>query len=469
MISSQSFSDQGIVNDHYIDFEGAETISINTGETICHTHARVSHVYFLLEGTIEYYLLDELTQEQTTLIKTSHIGTIVGWELLTPTNRFVSHVSVTSATCKLLQIPSDSFIRQLTPNITKNVCRKIYQLLEVSIYKQIDLLGNTVKQRAVKLDDYFISQDATLEERVLLLRSSPFFGEFKEDEIASIAVLMERRAYEANELIYDQDQDPEGIFILVQGEVSIRRQEGETFLNLRSISTPGYIFGWSSTFGKTAICRASTEFKSSLYFIPFKKLNILLKENNFFGINFYCTLIWLIGNQLQLSYSWYESLLNSHNHISIKQLLDVNASRIPISSTLYTIPHLLKDYSTHELVFSSLHELHKKGTQQERHLSSICLDLLKAEERELMFLNRIRDVYQAVASGNSGEPATTRKICAKKITKVFELVDYHLDGIEHLPKLGGNIFIYNHLLNHPRYTLNNHFQLTLDSHFISGM
>ena len=41
--------------------------------------------------------------------------------------------------------------------------------------------------------------------------------------------------------------------------------------------------------------------------------------------------------------------------------------------------------------------------------------------------------------------------------------------MENIPDERGYIFIYNHLVNHPRYTLNNHFQLTLDSHFISSM
>ena len=41
--------------------------------------------------------------------------------------------------------------------------------------------------------------------------------------------------------------------------------------------------------------------------------------------------------------------------------------------------------------------------------------------------------------------------------------------MEHLPTKSGNIFIMNHLENHPDTLLPNDFRLTLDSHFVSSM
>ena len=452
----------------YSNFPEAKEVILNEGTILCHTHSRVSQLYFLLAGEIEYFLYDELSQQKTELISINESGVLIGWESLTSTHRFISHISVKSTNAKFLQIPNKHFYENLSPTILREICKKIYRQLQISIYKQIDLLGNTVKQRAVKLDDYFISQEAALEERVRLLRSSPFFGEFSEKQIISVAQLMQRREYAANELIYEQDEVNEGLFVLIQGEVSIRRQEGETYLNLRSISTPGYIFGYATTFDHNSISRASSEYKTSLYVIPSQELKALLADEDF-GIEFYKNLIWLMGNQLQLSYSWYTSLLKNHSQVSVKQLIDVNASRIPLPSPLHAVPYLLKNISTHHLAFSSLHELHKSGSRQERHLSSICLDLLKGEERELTFLEKISDVFESVSNTSFEEPEKTRKVCAERVRDVFDIVSYRLDGWEHLPNQGGNIFIYNHLLNHPRYTLNNNFQLTLDSHFISGV
>ena len=115
------------------------------------------------------------------------------------------------------------------------------------------------------LETYFISNESTLAERVQFLKKSPFFGEFLESEIKNIAQLMVRREYEPNELIYDQNEHTKGVFILIQGEVSIRRLEGNSYLEFRSISTPGYIFGWSSAFDSTDICLHFTEDLCLLY------------------------------------------------------------------------------------------------------------------------------------------------------------------------------------------------------------
>ena len=452
----------------YSKFPEAKEVILPEGTMLCHTHSRVDTLYFLLEGEVAYFLYDELTQEKTDLVSVSESGTLIGWESLTSTHRFISHTYVKSTNATFLQVSNKHFYEQLSSFILREICKKIYGQLQISTYKQIDLLGDTVKQRAVKLDDYFISQEATLDERVRLLRSSPFFGEFSEKQITPIAKLMRRREYAANELIYEQDEVNEGLFVLIQGEVSIRRQEGEAYLNLRSISTPGYIFGYAATFDSKSMSRASSEHKTSLYVIPSENLSSLLEDESF-GIVFYKNLIWLMGNQLQLSYSWYTYLLKNHSQISVKQLVDVNASRIPLSSSLHAVPYLLKNNATHHLAFSSLHELHKSGSRQERHLSSICLDLLKSEERELNFVERISDVFNSVSNTPFEEPEKTRKVCAEKVRDVFDAVSYHLDGWEHLPDKGGNIFIYNHLVNHHRYTLNNYFQLTLDSHFLSGV
>lgn len=448
--------------------EKSEQIRISKNTIICQTHSKVSYLYILLSGELKYFHIDEVTEESVKLFCISRKGMILGWEVLNPPQRNIVNISVESETAILLKIKKDHFLDLLTPSILGDVCQEIQFLLETSFYKQADLIKAVVKQRAVKLENYFISQYSTLQERMLLLRGSPFFGEFKEEELAALAELMERREYDANEIIYEQYENSNGIFVLIQGEVSIRRQEGDVYLNVRSISTPGYIFGWSSTFGTPDIFRASTEHKTSVYFVSFEKIQPLIL-NSQFGIDFYKMVIWLLGNQLQLSNSRYTNLLDDHNLISVKHLIEANRPRIPLPSPLHQIPHLLADSTTQPLAFTLLHKLSNYGTKQERHLSSICLDLLKTEEREMLFMERIAEVYKVVSSGSSENALGNRIKCAEKLKDVFDHISIHIEGEEHLPREAGNIFIYNHLLNHPLYTLNNRFQLTLDSHFISSM
>ncbi|MEO1052278.1 MAG: cyclic nucleotide-binding domain-containing protein [Bacteroidota bacterium] len=382
--------------------------------------------------------------------------------------RFIASISVDSDEAKLLQLDTEDFLSVLDTSKLKRICLQLNSFLEASFLKQSKLISKRVKQGAINPENYFIAQYSDLQERVKLLKMSPFFAEFLESEIEDLAHLMVRREYETNELIYDQNEETGGIFILVQGEVSIRRLEGDAYLDIRSISTPGYMFGWSSTFETTDICRASTEQKTSVYFIDQIDL-AALAHNTSFGISFFKMIIWIMSNRLQLAHSRYLQLKEDYNLVSVDHLIDINRPRIPLPSPLHQIPHLLQDQTTQALAFDTLHHLHHQGTRQERHLASICLDLLKSEERERLFLSALADVYNVVVQGQHNEKSANRKSCANKIKEAFKHVLFHMEGQENLPTEPGNIFIYNHLLNHPYYTLSNRFQLTLDSHFLSSL
>ncbi|MEM6831715.1 MAG: Crp/Fnr family transcriptional regulator, partial [Bacteroidota bacterium] len=361
-------------------------------------HSKVFDCFILIEGELEYFISDELTGEKTTLFNTSKTDIVIGWEVLHVPERFIASVAIKSVTALLVKVSKQDYLSRLNTDGLKKVSLQINSFLEVSFLKQASLLSKKVKQRAIKLENYFISNESTPEERARLLKSSPFFGEFPESEIKQLVDVMVRREYEANELIYDQDEDTSGIFILIQGEVSMRRLEDDTYLDLRSISTPGYLFGWSSTFDARDICRAYTEQKTSVYFISKYDLSMLTNETPF-GMAFFKMIIWLMSNQLQLSHSRYLYLLEDHNLVSVKHLIDMNRPRIPLSSPLHQVPHLLKDHTTQAQAFETLHRLHHHGTNQERHLSSICLDLLKSEERETLFLSEIGNLYNRVVQG----------------------------------------------------------------------
>lgn len=450
-------------------FKGkTEHIFICKNEILCRTHSKVEHLYVLESGELEYFHIDEVTEEKTHLFCINRPGMIIGWEVLNIPERFVTSIAIRSASASFVKIEKNDFLKNLSTCLLSSVCKEVEYLLQTSFQKQSKLLRTKVKQRAVQLENYFISQDSTLAERLLLLTSSPFFAEFKEEELTALARLMERREYEVNEFIYNQDEKTKGIFILIQGEVSIGRQEQDVYLGLRSISSPGYLFGWSSALGSLDFCNAQTEHKTSVYFISEERLTSLLEATSF-GMGFYKMILWLMGNQLQFSNSKYMYLLDDHNLVSVKHLIDLNRPGIPLPSPLHQIPHLLKDTTTQPLAYKTLHKLNKKGTKQERHLSSICLDLLKGEEREMLFMESIAEVYNAVAAGKNNSGLENRKLCAEKVREVFDHIPLHVEGEQNLPEKGGNIFIYNHLLNHPYYTLNNCFQLTLDSHFISAL
>ena len=87
-----------------------------------------------------------------------------------------------------------------------------------------------------------------------------------------------------------------------------------------------------------------------------------------------------------------------------------------------------------------------------------------------LFLSFLKDAFKSVInSPNSLSVDEIRSLSSKKIQKAFSKTKYEIHGSENLPSEGNLIFIYNHLNNHPLYSVAENFQITLDSHFISSM
>lgn len=87
-----------------------------------------------------------------------------------------------------------------------------------------------------------------------------------------------------------------------------------------------------------------------------------------------------------------------------------------------------------------------------------------------LFLSSLKDAFKSVInSSNSHSVEEIRSLSSKKIQEAFSKIKYEIHGSENLPSKENLIFIYNHLNNHPLYSVAENFQITLDSHFISSM
>ena len=90
--------------------------------------------------------------------------------------------------------------------------------------------------------------------------------------------------------------------------------------------------------------------------------------------------------------------------------------------------------------------------------------------RSAEFLIKLKGIFQEVK--DSPQNASLEEIRIKNALRVrdlFKETGVQIKGSEHLPYERGSIFIYNHLNNHPDLIVEDQFQITLDSHFISSM
>ncbi|HCZ09296.1 MAG TPA: hypothetical protein DHV04_00545, partial [Flavobacteriaceae bacterium] len=95
---------------------------------------------------------------------------------------------------------------------------------------------------------------------------------------------------------------------------------------------------------------------------------------------------------------------------------------------------------------------------------------MEVKKKDRKFLSALKKVYEGV----TGLPKSTnalevRQLCNHYIRKAFSHSNFQIKGSEYLPYEKNSIFIYNHLNNHPYYTEDEGFQITLDSHFISSL
>lgn len=441
---------------------------------LCDTHKKVETVHWLVSGTISFYLTKHELDQEILVSQTAEPYTIIGWNGLTASGRYTYRATIASEEATFFEIPLRDFKAYLTTSqdneLLRYVCANMYHQLKYALLKQTELLHPRRADQPVATDEFFVTPEASKVEIVALMRRSPFLDTFSEGHLSLLAEYAERRDYEPGEVLYLKDRKTNGLYILIDGEVIIQRIEGNVDIRQRSISNSGFIFGWSGLIDERDVSSAVTAQKTSAYFIPHTPVLELLQSDFEFGKAFFLRLVWLIGNQINVAFLRYVSLLGKFSIEAVYQLIENNRSRLNINSPLHQIFHLLQNLNTKSLGYALLRQLLSSGTALERHIASLSLEFLKNDQKETRFLKGLHAIYETVAETHASKSTEIiRKACAEATKKLFEPLHVHLEGLENLPETSGNIFIYNHLYNPRYYTLNNNFQITLDSHFISAM
>ncbi|MDT0540263.1 cyclic nucleotide-binding domain-containing protein [Croceitalea sp. P059] len=436
-------------------------------------HREVTTFRWLIQGAFDYFIALQETNQEILVCQISEPFSTIGLSGLLPAKRYHYKTVVSSHDSIFFEVTiaelENHFKKDIQNKLLQNICSKLYHQLRVALLKQVELLQPVQPYPLTRDKEFFMKPEIHNSEIIALMRCSPFLDQFNEGRLSKLAAIAERREYEPYEVLYIQDRIAAGVYILIEGEVSIKRKVDNIEIKQRSISNAGFIFGWSSLIDEKDICSAITTKKTAVYFIDYKDFSILIKDEPSFEEQFYKRLLWLIGNQINAAFLRYIGLLGKYNLQAVFQLIENNKSRLPLTSKFHQINHLLKNSTTKKIAYNILENLLSEGTSLERHLASLSLELLKDDKEELDFIDGLHHIYETVANNKLNNSKQVRKACAKATTDLFEPLAYHIEGWENMPEESGNIFIYNHLINDELYTLNNNFQITLDSHFVSAM
>jgi CRP-like cAMP-binding protein/1-acyl-sn-glycerol-3-phosphate acyltransferase len=300
-----------------------------------------------------------------------------------------------------------------------------------------------------------------------VLAGSSFFEQFPPEDLMRLGTWARFVRYEAGAQIFAEGEPATQFCVLVSGAVDLSFGTSP----LHAISHPGYPVGWSSlvepyTYRASATAREHT----TMLVLPRDDLDRYARKNPRFGVALMRGVIGLIGDRVQATRLRLIARRYDDEVAAIRQLVHDSGDTLPLSSPLHKIAHYLANRPTIDDAFHTLEVVRRRGDPTESRVAELCLDVLGNVRRELDLYQRLQAIYSAVADAPPDmDPEAVRRRSLAGFRELFAGTRYRIAGRHLLPERPGQIFIMNHLMNHPDNLLPNDFILTLDTHFVASM
>jgi len=314
-----------------------------------------------------------------------------------------------------------------------------------------------------------------------LLNDTQAFGSLSPAQLKFLAKHARVQFYKKGERIIEQGRPAEACHMLVAGKVVMSfqpapgsqdgQQTPQKEILLRQFDDPGRLLGWSAMVEPHRYRATLTALEPTRVLVFDREvLESRIETDPEFGVALMEQIIWVLGNRLRETRIRLVAQRYDTEVVAIEALLDQSSEMLAVDSPLHKIPYYLKNRLTIADAFQALEIVKAHGDEHERDLAGLCLEILQQVRKELSLYQDLQHVYETVVSAPPATPTEEiRRRCCKEFVNLFEKLDYVIEGYENLPDEPGHIFIMNHLFNHPDNTLPNHFQLTLDTHFVSSM
>jgi CRP-like cAMP-binding protein len=308
-----------------------------------------------------------------------------------------------------------------------------------------------------------------------VLENSPFFEEFAPRDVAQLATFAKFLSFEAGQEIFAEDELAEWFYVLVSGAVDLsfggpRAADAKVTL-VQTVSHSGYPLGWSSMVEPYAYrATATARERSRLLALARGALEDYAGQHPEFGVALMRAIIGLIGDRVRAIRLRLIARRYDDDVRAIRQLLSDSDDVLPLSSPLHKIAHYLENRLTLDDAFHTLDVLRLRGDPAEQRVAELCSDILSNARRELQLYQQLQAIYDVVANAPADmDPETVRLHSLVEFRRLFAGTRHRIVGQHRLPEGSGQIFIMNHLQNHPDNLLPNNFILTLDTHFVASM
>lgn len=321
----------------------------------------------------------------------------------------------------------------------------------------------------------------TMTQRVDLLRTSPFFEPLAPAYLEKLVRASTVRHFSRNEVMIRENAQADWLYLIRDGEVRLsfehpgsgatRQPEPGDDIELLGIVEPGRVLGWSAMV-RPYLYRASAQARTDVEVLAFERATLqqMCRADPAFGMALMSRIIWVLGNRVRATRIRIVACRYDREVLAIRALLDQNAEALSVTSPLYKLPAYLENRLTLADAFDVLEMLRAHGTEVERTLAELSLEILGRVRKEFFAFQSLQSIYEHIANSPDDVPEEeVRRRCCMEFIRMFEQTDHVIAGMENLPAKPGHIFVMNHLRNHPDNMLPNDFQLTLDTHFVSSM
>lgn len=454
----------------------AKSITLGKGTSVTVQYDLGRYFYFLVEGSVTFFLKLDAEHEALEVGGTSQAITPIGWSGFREPYRYATSV-VTDEVSKLIRwnhkdlqvllfsYPKSGavFLREILFRSRDLLYQTREKLSEQYLYENHDFLNLTPEPDV---------PSTQFTNGLEVLKKSPFFEVLNEDELIELLTLSHTKEYARGQKIYEVKDRSNHLDVLIDGRVALIYTQAESSkkMDKRVVSTVGYLtgsacFSASGRYTATAVALTNT----LILRISYSKLLNYLETKPHLSVRFYLRMLWYISNGLRTARAKLIGIKYEGEIQAVKFLIEQKCTQLSVLSELHKVPHLLSNAHTVGIGIGVLKRLGVSDHLLEKGIANSGLGLLTEVVREHHFFKGLSHLYDSVKSADYQLSAKqVRALCAMQCMQLFNEVGYVLSGIENLPDEPA-IFIYNHLKNHEYNTLPNNFQLTLDSHFISSV
>jgi len=455
--------------------ESAGLRTVASGETLFQQFHPAKELFLLQQGTA---MLSTASAARTEMV---HYGTVdwrdaaLGWSGFLAPQRYGSTVTA-STDLALLAWPHEHLAGLFYADPQLSV--RFFRLVLGSVQRHLAGLRQERVARASLLVEPPRADERTLRRPTVgradnCFRRSVFFSTFEEevvDELADSAVL---ESWQPGARIVRQDEPVDGLLLLASGRCNIffeQGGEGGRVLPFRRVHQHnGLIAGVADGAGGfLAEASVFAETHCWVYRLPADAIHATIAADPEFGRSFQQRLLARLAGLIGAVQVERDDRHDDPEANVVANTVASARARLPVTSDLYKVPHLLRHRLTIGNAFAVLKKVAETGRYHERILAGRCNDLISDLAAENAFYQEIlAAVEQVISSDETAKPSYVRKACDKAVDRAFSFLDCRVIGEEKLPSSSGNVFILNHLACPEYYELPNHYHFSFDTAFVS--